>query len=100
MKIPKQVKIGGHTYKVLYPYQFKERSDVFGTCNSARNEIRLTNLDGNGFKLPMDVIEQNFIHELLHAISIVYYNDNLEEKTVEVLSQGLYQVLSDNKMLK
>ena len=40
-------------------------------------------------------IEATLIHEVLHCINI-----NMDEEKVEWLAQSLYQVLSDNKMLK
>ena len=42
---------------------------------------------------------QIFIHELLHAIDYVYNaNKFKDDDTIERLSQGLYQVLKDNKL--
>ena len=99
MKISKKLKVGGTTYKVLDNYTFKE-SDLMGQTVHTQNEIRLGALDPNGKKYDYQKKEECFIHEALHAIDCVYNNSELEEKQVSRLSQGLYQVLKDNKLLK
>jgi len=92
MKIPKKVKVGGLTYKVLLNYKFKEREDLRGQCDNTSQEIRLA---GN---ICQEGIEQTFMHELLHAIDNVYNAYKLDDDTVERISQGLYQTL--NKYIK
>ena len=50
--------------------------------------------------------EQTLIHEILHAIWWSYglknseLGDKKEEAIVDSMSQGLYQVLNDNDLLK
>ncbi|MDA2921691.1 hypothetical protein MYX07_00310 [Patescibacteria group bacterium AH-259-L07] len=100
MKIPKKIKVGGHIYKVIYPYRFKEREDLYGRTNEGRKEIFVTNLDANGNKLPQTKIEETFLHELLHAVDQTYNNNDLKEEIVARMGEGLYQVLKDNKLLK
>lgn len=90
MKIPKEVKIGGLTYKVIQNYIFTERVDLRGQCDNTAQEIRLMG------KISQESIEQTFFHELLHAIDNVYNAYKLDDDTTERLSQGLYQVLKDN----
>ena len=100
IKIPKQIKVGGHMYKVIYPYHFKERTDRIGACDFIKSEIVIGDDDGNGEKRGQSTIEQTFFHEMLHAIDKVYNANKLEEETVERLSEGLYQVLKDSNLLK
>ena len=40
--------------------------------------------------------EQDFCHEMIHGIDIVYNGDTLTEKQVENLAKGLHQVIEDN----
>lgn len=98
MIIPKQLKVGGHIYKVLQNYHFAERTDKWGQTDSGVHEVRIA--DGDGAKFSKSRIEQTFIHELLHTVDLVYHNGKLEEEDVAVLSEGLYQVLKDNGLLK
>ena len=104
MKIPTSLKIGGHTYEVMYPYHFKERYDRVGHSNHALQTIGISDDDGNGNKRAMDDIELSVIHEILHCVDHVYNGDDLIEKNSEAMvsriAEGLYQVFKDNNLLK
>lgn len=99
MKIPKKVKIGGHWFKVLFPYKFIERSDVDGHTDMDTFEIKIANGDGVSQKLADSKIMELFLHEIIHAIDHVYNASQLDEKTVRRLGQGLFQFMSDNGYL-
>ena len=99
--IPKTIKVGGHNYKVLFPYVFKERFDRWGQCDYAQREIRLGLLDSGGTERAMSGVWVTLIHEILHAIDNAgghdIFGDN--EKAVEGFSEMIYQVLVDNGWL-
>ena len=99
MHLPKEVKVGGFWYKVLYPYVFTEREDVRAMLDPTRHEFRFGAMDSGGDKYPEESLTESLIHELLHCIDIIYNNDALGESAIERLSQGLYQVLTDNFVL-
>lgn len=88
MKIPpKQLKIGGHRYKI----ELVDPEDLEKDCgqqNRARNTIKIRN------DLPQSQLEETLIHEVIHAI-----NGDLKEETVDFLSMAIYQVLKDNKLI-
>jgi hypothetical protein len=92
----KEIKIGGHIFKVLCPYTFKESIATKGQCDSDLNEIRLKAIDGCGNNLAKSTLEVIFIHEILHAVDTVYNNDSLSGDAINHLAEGLYQVLKDN----
>ncbi len=96
-KIPKQIKIGGRIIDILYPYQFKERSDLCGQSHYSLGTIFLAERDCDGDKYPPEAIFTTLLHEVLHC-SCHFYNgeEQIEEKEICALSQGLYQVLIDN----
>lgn len=105
MEFPELLKVGGHEIKVLYPYNFRERADNSAQCDKSLNELRINDEDGCGNKRPESNTGVDFLHELLHMIDKIYCNrkiENLghgvEEEIVCGLSEGLYQVLSDNKL--
>ena len=100
MKLPNQIKAGGHIYKILKNYHFKEKTDLFGQSDHALLQVRIVKYDGGGNQLAESKIEEIFIHELLHIINEIYNSNKLDEKTIERLSYGLHQVLKDNKLLK
>ena len=101
--IPKKLKIGGHWYKVKFPYRYQERSDWSGHCDNARKRIYIGNDDGNGNLRAESAIIVTLIHEIYHAI------DNLTghgiftgpegEARCEALSEGTFQFLVDNGYL-
>ena len=99
MNIPKQVKVGGHTIKVICPYKFQERRDLRGQYDHDMKEIRLSVVDGCGVERDEGGIFQTFLHELFHAIDFTcgheIFTDN--EKALEGITEGLYQVLVDNE---
>lgn len=88
----KKIKVGGHTYKIIPDYNFKAiGNDLDGTCNHYTYEIRIS----ERFNNLVEARETTLIHELLHAISIVY-NCGLNEGQVTSLAEGLFQVMKDN----
>ncbi len=99
MKIPDHLTVGGHLYKVLRDYKFKERQDIHGQTDHTALEIRLCESDLAG-KFATSKIECNFIHELIHAVDNTYNNAALKEEDVVRLAEGLYQVLKVNDMLR
>lgn len=100
MKIPKKVKVGGHNYKVLYPYNFKERTDASAYLNHLRMEIMIDNDDGNENKKAQSRTEEDFWHEIFHCIGEAYCHGSLTEEQIIGLGQGIHQVLSDNFMVQ
>jgi len=89
MKIPKTLKIGGHTYKVILEKPGKMKPDELGYTDRKKNEIVLDS------SFPHDQIGATFFHELLHTI-----NNELNHTLLDSFAEQLYQVFSDNKLLK
>lgn len=89
MQIPKQLKIGGHIYRVVELDEVSKDPNTAGECDIDKLEIRLRKKQKQSAK------EATLFHEIIHAINWEY-----DEKDVEFLAQALYQVLQDNKLLK
>ena len=102
MELPKSLKIGGHNYKILFPYIFRERFDHYAQHDFAMKEIRVGSMDSGGQERSDSAILVSFLHEVLHAIDYTtghrIFEDN--ERAVEGFSEGLYQILTDNNWLK
>ena len=99
MTIPEKLKIGGHEYKVKTGYVFRERHDLCGQHDSAQCVIRLSDRDCSGNPVAEGFEAQVFLHEILHAVNTVYNGGaDTPEATIEALSQGLFQVLRDNRL--
>ena len=97
MKIPKRVKIGAHTYKVLFRDDLDDEN--FGVCRPRKLSMFIDET------VERTQQEETFIHEILHAIfkqegmsSPLSYEK--EESQVQRLGHALYQVLKENNMLK
>jgi len=102
MNIPKRLKIGGHEYKIICPYVFKERFDLRGQHDADVKEIRLGLIDGGGVERKLSVVIVTLIHEILHAIDQTCGHDIFKnnEPAIEGISEGIFQVLVDNGYLK
>lgn len=105
MQIPEKLKIGAHQYKVLFPYQFKERTDICGMSDSRLRRIMVSEIDGNGESRPDTDILSTLFHEILHAIDSIYCGFQIgkecnRDDLTEAIAQGLAQVYIDNPELK
>ena len=106
MKIPELIKVGGMLIKIIFPTEqttYKnekgEDAQADGSILMSTGEIHIASRSKEGNVYTEDYIGQVFMHEILHAIDYVYNSDHLSEDEIERLSQGLYQVLKDNKII-
>lgn len=99
MRIPNSVKVGGKTYRVLYPYTYTERESLQGTTDHGTNTIRLSAVTTTGEPRARENVEATFIHELLHVVDLIFNNDGLEEPVLTRLADGVYHALKDNGLL-
>ncbi len=103
MKIPHELKIGGHQYRIFFPYVFTERFDLCGDHNASAKIIRIADSEFYESR-STSAITVTLIHEILHAIDSVsghnMFDGDEGEKHIEALSEGIYQVLADNPELR
>ena len=97
MNIPNKLKVAGMTYKVIKNYKFVE-ANLMGQCVHTQNLIKLGKYDTHQQEYNQQKKEECFMHEILHTIDNVYNENKSDESTIDRLSQGLYQVLNDNKI--
>jgi hypothetical protein len=99
MKIPIKVKIAGYDYRVKYPYTFKNYK-LAAEVNHDKHEIMIASHSSKTEKKARSEIEQSLLHEIVHAVNTRYLprKNRLYEGQVEQISEGLYQVLKDNKL--
>ena len=100
MKIPNKIRIAGHDYKVKWDDKNLTEENSIGDINNDFKEIRLCKYYKSKRARAQSEIERCLFHEILHGIDCHYNNDSLSEKAVDRLSNGLYQVLSDNFVIK
>ena len=100
MKIPKTLKVGGIVYKIIEKKMLDgEESKFSGVAKHRQAEIKIALSDNEGMPYDRQKYEECFMHELLHCVDDIYNNQAIEEKMIDRLSQGLYQVLKDNNLL-
>ena len=89
MNIPTKIKVGAIWWEVkeVEWLEIDSSSVDCGDQNPITQVIRLNN------KLSPEMKGLTFLHELLHVI-----NPELEHSSVEMMSQTLYQVLTDNEI--
>ncbi len=99
MRIPKKVKIAGFDFSIKYPYNgrnFKWAAEI----DHDRHEIKIASRSLGGLKKANSEIKLNLLHEIIHGVNCRYlpFKDRLREHQVQQISEGLYQVLRDNKL--
>ncbi len=89
MKIPKQVKIGGHIYSI----DFKNLEDDVGQCDTANLKITIEKDAKQSIK------ESTLLHEAVHAMNPTF-DDGDRHALMDSLTEQIYQFLKDNNFLK
>lgn len=92
MKIPKTLKVGGHKYKVIKNHKFTKKENLVGQARHMDLEIRLQRGVNKRKR------EEIFLHEVLHCVDNIYNHQRMNERALGNISEGLYQVLTDNKI--
>lgn len=96
IKIPKKILIGGITYDIKLVKRFKEDlGEPWGFCNNRGALIELLEFY-NGIRFSDSSILNTLLHELLHAIEYVYCDKVSKEQVIVILTEIIYQLLSDN----
>ena len=92
--IPNKLRVCGVDYTINICNVKDMTPGCSGIHNSDISEIRIL-----GDSMSVQRQQQIFFHELMHAIDVTYNNNKLTEDQVDVLANGIYQVLSDNNLL-
>ena len=90
VKIPPSLKLGGHTIKVVFAVLEK----CNGESDFATNTITIDS------SLTKSQQESTLFHEILHFSNSTLDDSELGHALLDALAEQLYQVFSDNKMLK
>jgi len=94
MKIPKIIRGYGYVYKVIQKKDLRDRSGRWdGMINYKEKCIKLRKNVHHSDR------EQSLLHEIVHLVSREE-RIGLEEKEVDSMARGLYQILKDSKLLK
>lgn len=100
MKIPKILKIAGLIWNVKQDKSVTHEGECYGTTHHNYQNIFLDPMTTKQKR------EETLIHEILHAVWHSYGLSQdkafkeYDERIVQSLAIGMYQVLNDNHMLK
>jgi hypothetical protein len=97
-RVPKYVKIGGFNYEVVFPYIFGESSSYLGLHSTEDLKIFLTPHATVDELLPRTKVHEALLHEIIHGVDAVYFEDNMDHGQLYLLSNTLHQVLHDNEL--
>jgi hypothetical protein len=96
IKLPRKVKVGCIKYDIIYPHSFYGiHDDLLGLCSSTSSKIFLTNRSPSGL-VNDQKLTSVFLHEILHAIDYLFLYSALEEKTIDIYANSLFQVFKYN----
>ncbi len=88
MKIPSKIKIGGHTYKIV----FTTLENELGKCDYDKCIIYLEK------DMEQSQKEATLIHEIFHALNSTM-DEGLGHMLLDSLSEQFYAVLKDNRLI-
>lgn len=88
MNIPTEFQLGGFTWKVK---TVKRLKDKYGDCSLGKQVIRLR--DG----MPAQLMEQTFVHELVHAIKYTMGESDHDEVHTDAFAALLHQYMKTAK---
>jgi hypothetical protein len=97
MILPKQVKIGPHVYKVIFPFNFTQNGDLCGQIDSSVNEIRLAE-SNQGQQYAVTKVWETFCHEIVHEI-LNLAGITHSENQCDIISHTALAILIDNNWL-
>lgn len=94
MKIPKKIRIGGIEYEIKYEPNLRIGNNVcYGVISYDDSTISLSSTDGTGHQYRSITLLHEILHGIIHHACAEIAD---EEKVVEIVAKGLYQVLQDN----
>lgn len=89
IKIPKQIKIGVHPYRVEFSKTLRADEGLSGIAQHRTQVIGIEDI------LPKSQTDVVFLHEIVHIISR-HYNCNIDEADTDRIAQGMAELLFNN----
>lgn len=89
VKVPKQIKIGSHTYAVMYRYHLGKDEGFRGTIEHRPQEIHIDPIN------PLSQRNVTLLHECIHLITTVW-SVGLDDDAIDRIAEGLGELLYNN----
>ena len=90
--LPEMIKVGGFNYTIKVDAEndtLLTDNDSWGEHSGRQRVLRILST------APEQQFSKTFIHEVLHAIDMVYQSNKLNDEEVSAISNGLLQVLEE-----
>lgn len=95
MRIPRRIKVGAYTFKVVFKDELEEAVDrlMVGKCDPNKQEIFI--------KQGQTKVQEfsTFIHEWIEAANYIY-GIGLKHIQIESLESAMYQFITENNLWK
>jgi len=100
-QIPKKIKIAGHIFSVIYPFEFEPELNQCGKLCNTENKIFIAG-SNEGKKYAQSQVWAILIHEIIHQIGKISQTTELweNEETVERIASAVLDILISNEWLK
>ena len=90
VKIPKKLKVAGHSYKVCRNPQLTKELESEGYRGSHSDFLRVIEMRDD---LSDEETSCTFVHECIHACDVVFCCAHLSESDIKGMANGLHQIL-------
>ena len=95
--MPQQLKIGGFSYKVTYPYIFRNEPTFVGLHEGDQQTTKTSKYFANLERSWPKILESLF-HEIVHAIDHCYCAKVMTEDETNVFSNALFMLFRENDL--
>lgn len=89
IKVPRKIKIGTHTYKVIYDRSIRTDDDRIGETNHRTQVIKIWP------EAPLSMKNECLLHELIH-IAEYYFRVHIEDADIDRIAEGMCDFLFNN----
>lgn len=88
IRVPKRIQIGGHVYSIDYNEEIERTDRLWGTHDHRALQIEIYP------HISPTVKTSTLLHELIHAIAVVYTQIEIEDNKIQSMAEGLTQIMS------
>ncbi len=96
-RMPKLLKIGGFSYKIVYPWIFDNEPTYVGLHEGDQKKIKIAKMYMTIDRVWPKIME-SLLHEIVHAVDATYCGKVITEDEVNLVSTHFFGVLRDNDL--
>lgn len=89
VKVPREIKIATHTYRIAFDPHMRHDEACYGQVNHREQVVNIES------SVPPSQRDQTLIHEIVHIVDKVYVC-RMDEDDLERISNGIAELLFNN----